>query len=75
MRIATSRDIPGRMSLRFAVRENILPPGVIDEDDYRREMHDSGRGWVIEQAGEINAFAIGNARQYLGAICFARCAG
>jgi GNAT superfamily N-acetyltransferase len=62
MRIATSSDIPGMMIVRYAVRENILSPGVIDEKDCRREIHDTGRGWVVEQAGEIKAFAIGNAQ-------------
>jgi hypothetical protein len=62
LRQAVIADIPAMMIVRFAVRENILPPGVIDEEDYRREIHDTGRGWVIEQAGEIKAFAVGNAQ-------------
>lgn len=48
--------------IRYAVRENTLRPGRLDDEDLRRETEDSGRGWVVEGATGLLAFAVGNAR-------------
>jgi GNAT superfamily N-acetyltransferase len=68
LRPATRADIAAIFRVRYAVRENTLPVGVIGDEDVRREIEDSGRGWVVEGAsenrpetpGDIVAFAIGN---------------
>jgi GNAT superfamily N-acetyltransferase len=73
LRTATRADIAAIFRVRYAVRENTLRHGVIGDEDVRREIEDSGRGWVIEVApeagsdpktdnppGQIVAFAIGN---------------
>jgi len=61
LRVATRADIPGMWTVRYAVTENTLAPGRLDDEDVRREIEDSGRGWVVEEAGTIRAFAICNA--------------
>lgn len=62
LREATRADIPGMWEVRYAVRENTLPPGRLSDEDVRREIEDTGKGWVIEESGRILAFAIGNAQ-------------
>lgn len=62
LRQATRDDIAPLWDVRYAVQENTLRPGLIDDEDVRREIEDTGRGWVIEEAGRIVAFAIGNAQ-------------
>ncbi len=47
--------------VRYAVTENTLRPGRIDDEDLRRETEDTGKGWVIDIDGRIDGFAIGNA--------------
>lgn len=59
-RQALKTDIPGMHRVRLAVRENPLTSNVIREEHYVPEIEVSGRGWVIEEAGEIVAFAVGN---------------
>jgi len=59
-RQALRSDIPGMHRVRLAVRENPLTSDVIREEHYVPEIELSGRGWVIEEAGEIVAFAVGN---------------
>jgi len=61
LRQATRDDIAEISRVRYAVRENTLRPGVISDEDVRREIEDTGRGWVIESQGQVVAFAIGNA--------------
>ncbi|MCU0924311.1 MAG: GNAT family N-acetyltransferase [Burkholderiaceae bacterium] len=61
LRRAIVADLPGIWKVRYSVTENTLAPGRITDEDCRREIEDTGRGWVIEEAGEIQAFAIGNA--------------
>jgi GNAT superfamily N-acetyltransferase len=61
LRQATRADIDAIFDVRYAVTENRLQPGKIDAEDVRREIEDSGRGWVVEVAGRIVGFAIGNA--------------
>ncbi|MGH8052074.1 MAG: GNAT family N-acetyltransferase [Arenimonas sp.] len=60
LRQATRNDIAGIFKVRYAVSENRLPAGILDDEDVRREIEDTGRGWVIEADGNILAFAIGN---------------
>jgi GNAT superfamily N-acetyltransferase len=43
------------------VTENTLTRGRLSDEDVRREIEDTGRGWVIDDDGQIKAFAIGNA--------------
>lgn len=62
LRQCTRADFPGMWAVRYAVRENPLSPGRLDDSDMIEETEVSGRGWVIEVDGEIVAFAIGNAR-------------
>ena len=60
-RQAVRADIAGMHRVRMAVRENRLCAGVIAEADYVDAIERRGRGWVVEQGGEIVAFAVGNA--------------
>ena len=60
MRQARRADIPGMHRVRKAVRENRLTSSVIREEHYVPEIEVTGRGWVIEDEGEIVAFGIGN---------------
>ena len=61
LRQADTRDIPAIQRVRAAVRENRLVSTVITDDDVRRAIELTGRGWVVEHEGEVVAFAIGNA--------------
>lgn len=61
LRLATRADIAGMHVVRMAVRENRLTSRTLDESDYERAICVDGQGWVIEDAGEIVAFAVGNA--------------
>ncbi len=60
LRQALAADIPGIWEVRYAVTENTLTPGRISDEDVRAAIEDSGRGWVIEDAGRIVGFAIGH---------------
>lgn|GEM_PF-169141 len=62
LREAHRNDIPGMWTVRYAVTENTLTPGRISDEDVRREIEDTGKGWVIDVDGEIRAFASCNAR-------------
>lgn len=62
LRQAHADDIPALWRVRHAVTENTLAPGRLDDEDVRRELEDSGRGWLVEVDGEVVAFAIGNAQ-------------
>jgi GNAT superfamily N-acetyltransferase len=61
LRQAVAADIPAIQRVRHSVRENRLISIVISDEDVRREIEDTGRGWVIESEGEVVAFAVGNA--------------
>lgn len=62
LRQAVAADIPGIWEVRYSVAENTLTPGRISDEEVRAAIEDSGRGWVIEEEGRIEAFAVGNAR-------------
>ncbi|MGN6527210.1 MAG: GNAT family N-acetyltransferase [Burkholderiaceae bacterium] len=62
LRQATRDDLPGIWRVRYAVRENTLAPGRIGDGEVIAQIEDTGRGWVVEEGGEIVAFAIGDAR-------------
>lgn len=63
LRQALVADIPALWRVRYAVRENTLAPGRISDDEVRAEIEITGRGWVVEdEAGVVQAFAIGNAQ-------------
>jgi len=61
LRQAEARDVAAIQRVRASVRENRLVSTVISDDDVRRAIEVTGRGWVIECDGEVVAFAIGNA--------------
>jgi GNAT superfamily N-acetyltransferase len=62
LRQAVVADLPGIWKVRYAVTENTLTPGRLSDEDCRREIEDTGRGWVVEVDGVIQAFAIGNSQ-------------
>lgn len=62
LRLAAASDVAGIQRVRRAVRENRLVSLVVTDEDVRHAIAETGRGWVIEQQGEIVAFAVGNAQ-------------
>ena len=62
LRQARREDVAAMHRVRLAVRENRLRSGAIDHAEYVREIGETGRGWVVEEAGEVVAFAVGNAK-------------
>ena len=60
LRQAVAADIPDIQRVRHAVRENSLVSTTISDDQVRDAIERTGRGWVIESAGEVVAFAVGN---------------
>ena len=62
LRQATVADMSGLWDVRYSVTENTLTRGRLSDEDVRREIEDTGRGWVIDDGGAIKAFAIGNAQ-------------
>jgi GNAT superfamily N-acetyltransferase len=61
LRQALAADISGIQRVRHSVRENRLASTTISDDQVREAIENTGRGWVIDYAGEVVAFAIGNA--------------
>ena len=61
MRTAVASDIPGMQRVRASVKENRLVSTTISDEDVRVAIEETGRGWVVEEDGEVAAFAIGNA--------------
>jgi GNAT superfamily N-acetyltransferase len=61
LRQATMHDAASIWAVRYAVTQNTLTPGRLSDEDLRREIEDTGRGWVAEVDGRIEGFAIGNA--------------
>jgi GNAT superfamily N-acetyltransferase len=62
LRQATAVDIPGIWEVRYSVTENTLTPGRISDEEVRASIENTGCGWVIEEAGRIEAFAVGIAK-------------
>ena len=62
LRQATRDDLPGIWRVRYAVAENTLVPGRIEDDEVIAQLETTGRGWVVEDDGEVVAFAIGDAQ-------------
>ena len=61
LRQAARADVPGIQRVRHAVKENRLVSRVISDDEVIDAIERNGRGWVVEDEGEVVAFAIGNA--------------
>ena len=61
LRQATRADLPALWRVRYAVVENTLAPGRIEDDEVIAQLETTGRGWVVEEDGVIVAFAIGDA--------------
>jgi GNAT superfamily N-acetyltransferase len=61
LRQAVANDIASIQRVRRSVRENRLVYAAVSDDDVRKAIEETGRGWVIESRGEVVAFAIGNA--------------
>ncbi|HEY9101080.1 GNAT family N-acetyltransferase [Chitinimonas sp.] len=62
LRTAVAADIPGIFDVRYAVTENTLQRGRISDEEVLESITTTGRGWVVEQAGHVVGFAIGNAQ-------------
>ena len=62
LRQATRDDLAGIWRVRYAVAENTLVPGRIEDDEVIAQLETTGRGWVVEDDGEVVAFAIGDAQ-------------
>jgi len=63
LRQAVRTDVPGIQRVRHSVRENVLTSGVITDEEVVDYLERIGRGWVVvDDAGEVIAFAIGNAQ-------------
>ena len=61
LRIAVRSDIGAIQTVRGSVNENRLVSTVITDEDVRVAIEETGRGWVVEEGGDVAAFAIGNA--------------
>jgi len=61
LRIAVRSDIGAIQTVRGSVNENRLVSMVITDEDVRVAIEETGRGWVVEEDGEVVALAIGNA--------------
>ncbi|GAB3253100.1 GNAT family N-acetyltransferase [Chitinimonas naiadis] len=62
LRMAQVADIPAIFDVRYAVTENTLQPGRIDDAEVADAITRTGRGWVVEVDGRIVGFSIGNAQ-------------
>lgn len=55
--------MPGIQRVRHSVRENVLASCVITDGEVVEYLERHGRGWVVvDDAGEVIAFAVGDAR-------------
>lgn len=61
VRTAVASDVTAMHRVRMSVLENRLVSRQLSERDYLAEIEATGRGWVVESAGNIVAFAVGNA--------------
>ena len=60
LRQATRDDLAGIWRVRYAVAENTLTPGRIGDEEVVTQLETTGRGWVVEEDGQVVAFAIGD---------------
>ncbi|MDY6949795.1 MAG: GNAT family N-acetyltransferase, partial [Pseudomonadota bacterium] len=60
IRQARAADAAGMHRVRMSVQENRLVSMQLCEHDYVAAIESTGRGWVVELAGNIVAFAIGD---------------
>ena len=68
LRQAVAGDVAGMQRVRRAVRENRLVSTVIRDEDVLDAIERTGRGWVVEEGGEVVGFAIGNANGNIWAL-------
>jgi GNAT superfamily N-acetyltransferase len=61
VRPGVAADVAGMHRVRMSVLENRLVSRQLSERDYIVEIEVTGRGWVVEEEGNIVAFAVGNA--------------
>jgi GNAT superfamily N-acetyltransferase len=61
VRQAVAADSAGIWQVRYAVTENTLTPGRISNIELLESIETTGRGWVVDNNGQIDGFAIGNA--------------
>ena len=61
LRQAFVSDIAGVQRVRCSVRENRLGSTVVSGEDVCCAIQQSGRGWVVEDDGEVVVFASANA--------------
>ncbi len=61
LRQALAADVSSIQRVRHSVRENRLVSTSISDEQVRDAIESTGRGWVIDCAGEVVAFAVGNA--------------
>jgi GNAT superfamily N-acetyltransferase len=61
LRPARREDIAAMHRVRMSVQENRLVSMSLSEADYVAAIEQTGRGWVVELAGAIVAFAVGDA--------------
>ena len=60
LRQAQREDIAQMHVVRLAVQENVLRSADVTEAAYLPAIEQTGRGWVIEEDGDVVAFAVGN---------------
>ena len=59
IRVATVKDIPRLMTIRFLVKENVLSdPSMVTEKDCEEFLTRRGKGWVCEIENAVVGFAI-----------------
>ena len=60
LRQAHRDDVPAMQVVRMSVRENRLESMVIGDEEVIEAIEITGRGWVVEDQGEIVGFGIAN---------------
>ena len=59
IRVATVKDIPRLMTIRFLVKENVLSdPSLVTKKDCEEFLTGRGKGWVCEIENAVVGFAI-----------------
>jgi len=60
LRKAIRSDVGEILRIRMSVHENRLVSRIITEEKTIQEIEETGRGWVVEEYGEILGFGIAN---------------